>query len=198
MGESGTIVVRRGGAEDVDLAAEILSDAFAEDPVGQWITPDPAWAQWCWPQLLPYLVDSIDVYVTTCGRGAAMWVPPGGKLDIQPGLGMAWGAWRQFGIRPIYRLIRMMTTLQKHHPKENHYYLFAVGVRSGAKGQGIGSALLAPVLRKCDEQKVGAYLESSNKRNLSFYQRHGFKVVRKITLPNHGPSMWPMYREPVT
>jgi len=196
MGDLGSVLVRRGGVEDVAVAAEVLADAFADDPVGQWITSDPAWPQWCWSQLLPYFLDCVDVYVTTCGRGAAMWVPPGGKLDIRPGLSMLWGALKGFGVKPIYRLIRMMAALEKHHPKERHYYLFTIGVRSGAKGQGIGSALLAPVLRQCDKQEIGAYLESSNRRNLSFYQRHGFKIVREIRLPN-GPYMWPMYRDPV-
>jgi ribosomal protein S18 acetylase RimI-like enzyme len=48
------------------------------------------------------------------------------------------------------------------------------------QGRGIGADLLRDRLDKVDAKGIHAYLESSNVRNISFYQRHGFEVVREI------------------
>lgn len=196
MSDPSEVIVKRAGADDTAVVGEILGDAFSGDPVARWITPNPEYPKWCWPVAVSLFWPYYEVYVTENSLGAAMWVPPGAKPNIKLSLAMLWGSWRRFGIGSILRLSRLMSMMEKHHPKDNHYYLFAIGVRSASKGQGIGSALLESVLQKCDHENVGAYLENSNSLNLPFYQRHGFEVRSEITLPRNGPSLWPMYREP--
>jgi len=189
--------VARAGPEEATRVGEILAEAFAADPVGKWICPDPAYPAWCWPLLVPLLLPCDEVYIGGDGLGAAIWVPPGVKPDIKLGLGVLWDYLRCFGLGSILRFFRLMIGMEKHHPKDPHYYLFAIGVRPEAKGQGIGSELLKHVLNECDSHKVGAYLENSNPLNLPFYQRHGFEVRREITVGRNGPTLWLMYRDPI-
>jgi ribosomal protein S18 acetylase RimI-like enzyme len=196
MSDQSELFVKRAGADDTALVGEILGDAFVGDPVARWITPNPEYPKWCWPVAVSLFWPYYEVYVTENSLGAAMWVPPGAKPNIKLSLAMLWDSWRRFGIGSILRLFRLMKMMEKHHPKDNHYYLFAIGVRSESKGQGIGSALLETVLQKCDHEKVGVYLENSNPQNLPFYQRHGFELRSEIALPRNGPSLYLMYREP--
>ena len=65
----------------------------------------------------------------------------------------------------------------RYHPQEPHWYLPFIGVDPVRQGQGIGAALLRPILEKCDAERLPAYLESSNPRNRPLYQRHGFEMV---------------------
>jgi GNAT superfamily N-acetyltransferase len=89
-----------------------------------------------------------------------------------------------------------MLGAEKVHPAEPpHWYLAILGTDPAAQGDGLGSAMIAPVLEECDRDGVGAYLESSKEQNLDFYARHGFKVTSERRLPR-GPSLWPMWRDP--
>jgi GNAT superfamily N-acetyltransferase len=70
-----------------------------------------------------------------------------------------------------------------------------LGTDPAAQGQGVGAALLAPILARCDAEGIPAYLESSKDRNVPYYQRFGFEVTGEIQLRG-GPKVWPMWRTP--
>ncbi len=192
------VCVNKAGTDRAGLVADILADAFKEDLVMTWICPDPEYPKWAWPLAVPFFLPHNEVYVTQDRLGAALWLPPGIELRISPSLAVLWDAWRRFGFRSIFRYFKFISTLAKHHPKDRHYYLFAIGVRSGSRGCGVGSALLRNVLQKCDEENVGAYLENSSPRNMTLYQRHGFEIRGEIALARNGPSLWLMYRRPLS
>jgi GNAT superfamily N-acetyltransferase len=61
------------------------------------------------------------------------------------------------------------------------------------QGRGLGSELLAPVLRRCDREGVPAYLEASSVQSKRLYERHGFEA-RGVLAPAGGPTLWPMWR----
>jgi ribosomal protein S18 acetylase RimI-like enzyme len=99
-------------------------------------------------------------------------------------------------LRPqVRRGLGLFELLARHHPRERHWYLPVLGTAPEHQGRGFGSALLAPVLGRCDAEGVPAYLESSKERNLAFYRRHGFEVTATIRVPD-GPELWPMLRKP--
>ncbi len=197
MPEQSNISIRKAGKDDAAKVGEILSDAFSEDPVGNWISPNPEYPKWCWPMIVPFLLPHNEAYITSNGQGALLGVPPGAELKIRPGFSMLWNLWWRFGTGSILRLFRLMKMLEQSHPKAQHYYLLALGVRTVSRKKGIGSALLEHILKECDQQKTGVYLENSNSLNTKFYQRHGFKLQDEVTIPKNGPTLWLMYRDPI-
>ena len=97
----------------------------------------------------------------------------------------------------IVRSTRAVREIEQRHPVEPHYYLSVIGTDPRRQGAGVGSALLAPVLQRCDAGQTAAYLECSKESNLSFYARHGFEVIERIELAEEGPPLWLMWRDPV-
>jgi GNAT superfamily N-acetyltransferase len=87
-------------------------------------------------------------------------------------------------------------TMRSNRPTDPHFYLQGLGVDPPRQGEGLGSAVIGPVLRRCDANGNPAYLETAKDRNVGFYERHGFAVVGQARLPLAGPRMWFMRREP--
>jgi ribosomal protein S18 acetylase RimI-like enzyme len=135
-------------------------------------------------------------FTTDRAAGAACWMPPGAwkpslldRVKMLPGLARATR-------RDTPRLLRLFGLLEKHHPDDRpHWYLPIVGVDPAWQGRGFGSALLRPILERCDAEGTGAYLEASTPRNRALYERHGFEVTGELRLPDGTPG-WPMWREP--
>ena len=100
-----------------------------------------------------------------------------------------------FGRRPR-RGIGGLRALERHHPHDPHWYLDYIAVEPGGQGVGAGSALLAPMLARCDTEGRPAYLNAGSERSRDLYLRHGFAVRSELRLPFGGPPLWRMWREP--
>lgn len=62
------------------------------------------------------------------------------------------------------RLFELFAILQRveYHPSEPRYYLPFIGVDPFTQRRGVGRALAAPVLAKCDRDGIVAYLEADD------------------------------------
>ena len=116
--------------------------------------------------------------------GAAVWTPPGEWRFTLARRG-ARRARRGGGVRRApgrCACCKLLGGVERVHLREPHYYLFAIGADPAHQGRGVGAALLAPMLARCDAEKLPAYLESSNPANLTFYRRHGFVADGRAAL----------------
>lgn len=65
-----------------------------------------------------------------------------------------------------------------HDPKEQHWHLGPIGVTPTHQNKGIGSILLTIFCDEVDKCSAKAFLETDLDKNVSFYEKFGFKVVR--------------------
>ncbi|TQM31954.1 acetyltransferase (GNAT) family protein [Nocardia bhagyanarayanae] len=86
--------------------------------------------------------------------------------------------------------------LAPHRPVEPVWFLGTVGVDPDSQGRGLGGAVIRPGLAAADRAGVPAFLETSEKRNVGFYERLGFRVTATVDLPDGGPTTWAMLRDP--
>jgi GNAT superfamily N-acetyltransferase len=132
------------------------------------------------------------VYVSPGYTGAALWLPP----EIHPDEDeMETLVEQTVSERARADLLSIFDQMSSYHPDEAHWYLPLMGVDGPHQGQGYGSALLRHTLDACDRNQIPAYLESSNPRNISLYQRHGFELIG-IIQSGSSPQIVPMLRKP--
>ena len=71
---------------------------------------------------------------------------------------------------------------EKHDPKRPHWHIGPIGVRPDLQGQSIGSTLLGSFLDEVDAAASAAYLETDVDRNVTLYERFGFKVIGRTDM----------------
>jgi ribosomal protein S18 acetylase RimI-like enzyme len=124
--------------------------------------------------------------------GVAVWETPDARHSLLDQARQLPMFARALGLRGLPRALRLQRTLAQHRPAEPHWYLAQIGVGDGARGAGVGGALLESRLRAIDADALPAYLESSNERNRALYRRSGFRSIASITgIPGMAPAaMW--------
>ena len=197
------VQVGRAVLGDAGRVGAALADAFSDDPVIGWLIPfdvdrrSDRMLTFFTSMARSYLRRGKHVYLAGDGVGAAMWSAPGSwALPPAEILRESLPSLRAFG-RNLPRALRTQLEVEAEHPKEpKHWYLGYLGVRCDAQGRGIGSLMLREVLDQADANAIPAYLESSNEKNLTLYERHGFAVTKSYPALGRGPTIWRMWRDP--
>ncbi len=191
--------IRPAGSADLIAASRTLADAFADDPIFSWCIPDPARRAHLLPDVFELLARQVlPLGASELGGGGdaiALWVPAGRTPIAEDDA-------EQFGEdvaaivgHDMERTGALMAMLDEHHPTEANQFLWFIGVRSQAQGKGLGSALLASTLQRCDRDGTPAYLDATSEHNRRLYERHGFVVTAERSVDG-SPPMWAMWRDP--
>ena len=191
--------LRRAAIADWRTVGAITAEAFAVDPVTSWTFAGSGAMPTAFGQLARhvYLPRGVS-HVAEGDLGATLWLTPGASksLPAWPTLIIAARAMVGGGATAIARALAVDAEMIRRKPKAPHAYLFSIGVRPSARGQGLGRRLLAPMLAACDAAGVPAYLENSNPANFPLYQGAGFVTVDEFSPAPGCPPLWPMWREP--
>jgi ribosomal protein S18 acetylase RimI-like enzyme len=201
----GTPGVRLARPEDIPGLAVVLARAFATDPFFRFIAADgPDRVERmrdAWGAMLRHgSAGLVQTYTTGDLAGAAVWLPPGhtrpsllDSIRMMPAMARL-SRWSR--LAAVGRAMTELDLRHRHHAPGPHHYLMALGVDPDRQGQGIGSALMAPVLERCDREGRIAYLETSTPGGRRLYERHGFEVVEERTLRDTTTRGWLMLRRP--
>jgi len=188
-----TTLIETNSTAEARLIAAIVT-AFTADPAVRWLYPDaqqylthfPEFARAFAGKAFDYgTADDLDEH-----SAAALWLPP----NMQPDETTVMNVLQQSVSEPrLSEMFSMLEQMGAFHPSEPHWYLPLIGVDPIEQGRGCGSALLRNGLARCDADRLPAYLESTNPRNVPFYERFGFEVVGRIKTRS-SPVIIPMLR----
>lgn len=188
---AGSIALQDG---EEQLALDVLVTAFVADPVLRWMYPDASGYLTHFPAFLRAFGGRAFTSKTVWRLGefgaVALWFPP----NVEPD-GAAVVAEIERSVAPSKHadLFAVLDQMEAVHPTFPHWYLPWFGVEGSRQNQGLGSELMRHCLEIVDQDRLPAFLESPNPRNISFYERHGFEV---IGVPQAGacPPLYSMLR----
>lgn len=185
--------VKAVAPDEKERVWDAVTLAFSDDPMMRWMMAEPR----------DYLANLRHLQAALAGpsfanggafrlddfSAAALWLPPGVEVDGEAMMAsMARVPEKLHG-----GLGGVVEQMGAFHPHEPHWYLAVLGVDVNRQGKGLGAILMKHVLARVDAEHKPAYLESSNARNIPFYERHGFEVLGRIQ-SGASPSITPMLR----
>ena len=188
--------VRVAIPSEEDAVTAVLALAFSADPGARWAWPDPqeyvrhfsgfvkAFGGKAFTHGSAYYVDGYE--------GAALWLPP----NVHPDDEALDALLRRSTSEQTHKdLAAVFEQMARYHPDAPHWYLPLIGVDPFRQGKGVGHALMQHALAACDRDNAAAFLESTNPRNVTLYERHGFEVLATVQVGS-SPSVFPMRRKP--
>jgi ribosomal protein S18 acetylase RimI-like enzyme len=196
-----SVGIRKAGPSDIPQISRVMARAFTDDPVFSWVIPDEGRRRRLLPALFALFANAVRhhdaMYIAGGAVAAALWVPAGQPAMAEDD-GEAFGALVEDVCGPdASRVFEISAAMEAQHPAEPHEYLWFLGVQPAWQGNGIGSALMTPVLAQCDIDSKPVYLEATSRANVRLYERHGFDVMGVIDA-HGGAPLYPMWRDPLS
>lgn len=203
IGDQQSVTVRPVEPGDLSAVGAVAARAFEDDPAFLWFLPNDRtrlakltffFELFAKSQLA---LDFTDMSTTSDHAGLCTWLgPEEWEPPTRTMLGPIARLFVKLGPRSFLKVLLAMGEMKKNHPKEPHWYLSTLATDPPRQRSGVGAALLASGLARCDSTRLPAYLETQKEENVAYYARFGFRVSKEIDLPMGGPHLWLMWRDP--
>jgi ribosomal protein S18 acetylase RimI-like enzyme len=193
---------RRATLDDAVTLSKLFASAFMDDPLFDYMVRPGARRAAALEMFFHEIlrardIPQGDVWMSSDGNACVCWLSPDARRS--PGGLVQKLSWLPFFIR-VYsparftRGMAIMEAMEKNHPRERHFYLTFAAVSPEYHGVGLGSRILKATLKQIDVAGSAAYVENSNPKNATFYERGGF-VARKNIAPVGAPPLVAMWRD---
>jgi len=193
---------------DLEVATNIQSEAFFNDPLWVYLYPDENQRRWflyrAFRSFFRIGLSTGQVYgVGDPIQGIAVWETPDSKAPtIQDVIrsGVVWDGLRLItrpGILAFPRAFKVFgefERMRKQYAPEPQFYLSTISVEPLAQGQGLASKLIRPFLKQADARRLPCYTETMTPENVGLYIYYGFEVMEEYSVPDTDLKQWGFYR----
>jgi GNAT superfamily N-acetyltransferase len=193
------VEIRPLDRSEYDVAADVLADAFLDDPGWVAVGPDRRrHRRWVVRRYHRAALAVIRRYGRPIYGAFEDWRLVGVAATFSAGLypPPAWTfayyvpGFLAAGPGPIVRGLRFSAIQERGHPHDEHVYLWFLAVDPRHQRGGVGRALLARVY---EDATAPVYLDTANPANVPYYASNGFEEIGSEPAPR-GTTMWFMRR----
>ena len=189
------VVVSAATQQQKSRAIDTLVLGFAANPTCRWFWPDAQTDLWAMPRLIEAMAGKAfshqTAYVDQQVHGAALWLAPGIATDddaISTLMADTIDPSRHAEIGAFFEKIGAF-----HPHDEPVCYLPLLAVDPYHQNQRLGETLMRYALEKNDAAGMTSYLESSDPKNVTLYERLGFEALGSIEVGSF-KAVTPMIR----
>jgi len=185
-------IVRPAHENELQALSELLLEEMGNDPFTVWLKPRHVRDGWLKGHFYRILSESYKtgVVLTTDNLlGVAIWVPPENQTKttlralFSPLRDFYWYRGRTREVRKGFKW------LENARPVEKYWYLQLLATKSEARRQGVGTALIDYQQRLSMTKNDLLVVEITNRKNMFFYAKQGFRIGHTFTLPA-GPDVF--------
>jgi ribosomal protein S18 acetylase RimI-like enzyme len=196
------IVTRDAGSSDLDRAAEVLGDAFADYPWTRWSVDSSDHQR----RIVALQRIALEHFAVKFG-GISVGLVAGEIQSVA-----AWSDSAAVPVGPVDEAVRREVAelegsrheasksadlqVERVRPNKHHLYLGAVGTTQAMRRHGLATKTLTPLLQAGNDRALEVWLETSSQANVEFYRRLGFEVADHLVIEGGGPDVWLMSRQP--
>ena len=189
---------------DIDMAARVISQAFVEDPLCAFMLP---FRRTRISTLLKFFRAYSEVNIKNQRgygsgeplQGVAFW-----KFPDQEDLSISIKSLGKFlpllftmypiGYIRAKGILKQIDELYKKYANEPHFYLDNLGVLQSARGKGVSSSLIRPILEIADGRKTIVYTDTVTHTNVPIYEHFGFQSMEEVSVKGTGITVWALRR----
>ncbi len=196
-------MLHRVRGADLDTAASLLTRAMLDYPIFTYLVPNPASPahglvacpglekvrEQKLHQLLRFILalaafQGEIVAPSTNLEAIAVWVRSE-DMRVSPTEALRAGLLNlacKVGLSTVRRLLGLAKSKQTERTRilrQPYYLLDLLGVDPRLQGKGYGRLLIETKLQQIDRECTPCYLETSDHRNIGYYQRYGFEMIHQ-------------------
>jgi len=181
--------MRRAKLEDKNVVVDIMTESLKNDPHFSYLV-EKSKNKNKLRIVMEYLFEESfnkgEIYLNDENTATALWnIKKREKFSLKY-------AYRKLslllkiGFNSAFRVLKMDKLTSQYHPKIGQYaHLHLVGVLPESKGKAYAQKLIKFMIDKTTKNNTELYLETSNSKNISIYNKIGFHVFKTIDMDGH-------------
>ena len=187
---------------DLNRVGEMVAGTFAGDTAVKYLLGDVSEktrSRYCQTTYRSMFGDAIMISTDAAIDNLIVLCPPGYRgiptmrFLRSGGLATVFG----LGLGAMKRSIafeKNAVAVRNRYSDDKTWYLMTFAVRAGKTHQGLGSAILRPILEWMDKNHYSVYLETDKAVNVEMYEHFGFQVVDICMVPGSQIKQYGMLR----
>jgi hypothetical protein len=171
-----------------EIVVSILFESFKSNKSVNYVVKQGSNKEKRIRRLMEYCYDSCqqfgEIYLTTDQNSCALiHFPHKKKITLRGTFNDIKLILYSIGVFGVVKAMKREAAIKKNHPKSPFYYLWYIGVLPSQQGAGLGTNLLKIILENAKKNNLPIYLETSEEKNFSWYEKEGFSLYNTLNLP---------------